>query len=581
MSEKTNDNALENITRKAKATSEDLFTRTTKTFKRMDKPAKILVLVLFIAVAAEIPLFLGIGGAFNQSPVLSGATPAAFITVNEGEETVFGVSTSDPEGGVLLYQWTLNGVSVGDNRPSFTFTPDYMMGGLVYALDLAVFDGKNRVDQVWTINITNAPIRLCDTNLVEIEHLFVVGDKIFFFDEYDDPDNLVQLWCSDGSPEGTRVVKNLYDNGPISRSDIATTEDALYFVYSNGKTDEEIWKTDGTSIGMIQYSNFSMINPNIANLYAWRDWIFFAANNDSINYGTELWKTDGTTTVLVKDIFTGSGESWPSDFIAAGDRLFFIADNGTERTLWCTDSTPGGTLPVKNLTIDNGVEGMCILGNSLLAFASDGNTGEELWKIDSSGSNTVLVKDICPGAPGCDPNYPRVNGNVLYFSADNGTTGNELWKSDGTTAGTVLVKDLYAGSDDSDIESISPFGSIILFEGSDADHGSELWRSDGTTAGTYFVKDIYPGSGSNSSYPYVDSTYSYGIAAGRAIFPAEDGICGRELWSTDGTEIGTRLVMDFFEGDSGDSSDPEYFRTIGNAAFFIANDGTGEGLYVF
>ncbi len=577
MSEKTNENALANITRKVKATSKDMFTRAVHTFKRMDKPARILVLVLFIAVAAEIPIFLSIGSTISRPPVLSGATPAASLTMEEGESVVFNVAATDPDGDALSYQWTLNGVPVGGNQASFTFSPDFTMGGIPYIVKLAVSDGKNRVDQAWAVNVTNILTRLCDVSFGDIEELYVVGDKVFFFHEYYSSDELVQLWCSDGSTEGTRLVMDLADHGP-DVEEVYAADDAFYFTFWDDQHTSEIWKTDGTSVGTAPFTDFSMPNPQIYYMYAWGDWIYFNANNDTTNYGAELWKSDGTTTVLVKDIYPGGGDSYPYNFYAAGNRLFFTANNGSGATLWCTDGTEIGTKPVKNLVVNDEFS-MCTMGTSLFAFATNGTTGYELWKIDSTGTDAVLVKDICNGPTGCNPDYMTAKGNMIYFSADNGINGIELWKSDGTMAGTVMVKDINADATSTDIESISFFGNIILFEGSDADHGSELWRSDGTAAGTYRVKDIYPGSGSNSSYPYIEEGYSYGIGAGRVIFPAADGVHGTELWSSDGTEAGTRLEMDIYKDIK--DSDPDYFRTIGNAAFFFANNGKGDGLYVY
>ena len=60
--------------------------------------------------------------------------------------------------------------------------------------------------------------------------------------------------------------------------------------------------------------------------------------------------------------------------------------------------------------------------------------------------------------------------------------------------------------------------------------------TDGTAAGTTLVADINPGSG---------SSYAYGFTAlgnGTALFSANDGTHGYELWVTDGTAAGTTLV---------------------------------------
>ena len=109
--------------------------------------------------------------------------------------------------------------------------------------------------------------------------------------------------------------------------------------------------------------------------------------------------------------------------------------------------------------------------------------------------------------------------------------------------------------------------------------GQELWVSDGTDAGTRMVKDINPGMG--NSMPM-------GITAvgGRLYFSADDGVHGSELWTSDGTEAGTWMLRDINPavpqpGELGwpIGSHPEGFTALGDTVYFSAGGPDGIELW--
>ncbi len=57
---------------------------------------------------------------------------------------------------------------------------------------------------------------------------------------------------------------------------------------------------------------------------------------------------------------------------------------------------------------------------------------------------------------------------------------------------------------------------------------------------------------------------------GTALFSADDGIHGRELWRTDGTAAGTTLLADLLPGPAG--SAPEALEVIDGIVYFVAYD---------
>ena len=106
-------------------------------------------------------------------------------------------------------------------------------------------------------------------------------------------------------------------------------------------------------------------------------------------------------------------------------------------------------------------------------------------------------------------------------------------------------------------------GQDIYFRASAGFSGSELWKSDGTEAGTMMVKDIYNGySGSSPN--------SLTTVGNTLYFTAEDGTNGYELWKSDGTEAGTMMVKDISRGYS--SSYPSQLTVVGNTLYFMVSD---------
>ena len=70
------------------------------------------------------------------------------------------------------------------------------------------------------------------------------------------------------------------------------------------------------------------------------------------------------------------------------------------------------------------------------------------------------------------------------------------------------------------------------------------------------MRDVRPGAASSDAFGFAP------FGDGRALFAANDGVRGREVWITDGTEAGTRLVEDIRPGSEG--SAPGQFVLLEN-----------------
>lgn len=452
-----------------------------------------------------------------------------------------------------------------------------------------------------------------------------------------------ELWTSDGTLEGTQIVKDINPGSASSNpSNLHAQGDTLYFTADDGTNGVELWKSDGTGAGTELIADILTGGGSSAprNLTQLGDVFLFNAD-DGIN-GRELWRSDGTNegTFLVANINVDSS-STPELLTTVGTLVYFSAADSNGRELWKSDGTSEGTVLVRDILPGSGnsfPEQLIAFGSQLLFTASHlvgfAGTGRELWKSDGTESGTTLVADIRAGSLSSNPSDLTVVGNAVYFSADDGSRGRELWISDGTEAGTEIISDIVPGSGSSGIASLIVYGEKIFFEATTEEHGSEFWTSDGTEAGTTLVKDINTSTlssspstfvGNNGVYFFTATTPALGreiwrtegtaattqllhdisptvgssnpsnltFAGSTLFFSASNNIgfagVGTELWMSDGTEQGTRLVKDIYPGQS--SSSPQHLAALGESLLFSAqeanggrelwrSDGTEQGTYL-
>lgn len=200
-------------------------------------------------------------------------------------------------------------------------------------------------------------VKIADVGWDVGQELVVMGDRLFF------TQGDKELWTSDGTTAGTVMVTDV----DLDLDDhlwwlkyshnLTVVGDRLFFVADDGVHGSELWTSDGTAEGTLMVKD---IYPDSLEwprdeppkyLAAMGDRLFFAAD-DGV-HGHELWTSDGTAegTVMVKDIHPdGSDSSSPKGLTAVGNRLFFTADDGVHGDeLWVSDGTEQGTAMVKDI----------------------------------------------------------------------------------------------------------------------------------------------------------------------------------------------------------------------------------------
>ncbi len=409
----------------------------------------------------------------------------------------------------------------------------------------------------------------------------------------------IELYATDGTVAGTNLVKDL-NPGPTSSfpSDFVIHQGKLYFTCETPAYGRELWATDGTDAGTALVKDiipgaYGSNNGGQYALYSDGTMLFFAAYD--FTAGLELWKSDGTDagTVLIKDLNPGFNESTPRSFTKCGNVTIFSAwDNTNGRELWRTNGTAAGTYLLKDITPGfNGyidyLQGYSFSGKVYFT-AMNPTSGSELWVTDGTTAGTIMMKDINPGGSGSFPQLFRAYtiGNKFMFPANDGVHGTELWQCNGTLSGTKMVKDLAPG-----IESSSPnilptvnynldsgpkqplFNNKFFFTAYSAATGSELWVTDGTSTGTKMVRDINPGAGDGASFSNVVYTTN------AVYFIGNDGINGNELWKTTGSLASTKMVANINPGAA--SSYPTLGLVINNRLLFSAENGIAPGAELY
>ncbi|MEZ5962474.1 MAG: hypothetical protein R3F56_01385 [Planctomycetota bacterium] len=385
-----------------------------------------------------------------------------------------------------------------------------------------------------------------------------------------------ELWVSDGTAAGTRRLFAFGQSiwilaGEASGSLLLMTTDAL-------------WRTDGTATGTVRIDAFHGVLGLTRRAAAFgSSWVF--------NSGLEVWRSDGTASGTQR---LGRSAHILMQPVAVGNAAYYGSDGGIYRA----DATSSRlVVPTAAAVAD-----FAALPGRVV-FIEDGL----LSAFDVANPQPVRLTSVTPS-------LLTPAGNSLYFVGNDAIHGAELWLSDGTAAGTRLAYDAVPGPQSARHDLLLPFGSdllhafttpsgtsilarvsdvappfvlhvfgarvqagaasggLALFGADDGIAGEELWLTTGGLSTSLFA-DLAPGIVSESSWPN-----GFTAAAGSAFFAAYEDVHGRELWWTDGTAAGTRLVTDLSPGRA--SSDPRIYGWHAGLVYFSALAPTGPAMYV-
>ena len=310
-----------------------------------------------------------------------------------------------------------------------------------------------------------------------------LGDAVFFSGST--PATGSELWKTDGTAAGTALITDLRPgNASSAPGQLTATKDTLFFTaYTDAVGgDQELWKSDGSQAGTVRVRD---IQPGLASsspdhLTPLERRLFFAADDGAS--GREPWVSDGTEagTFRLRDIAPGPDSSIVSStyerFAVVGSTFFFPAADGAGEELWATDGTPAGTRRVRDVRpgpLGSEPRWLTAAGDRLFFAADDGVQGRELWVSDGTEAGTLLAADLLPGSASGLPRDLAAVGSTVIFSATDGVHGVEPWAGDGTW--TRRLADIAPGALPSSPAGFFPLGPLVYFAATDAVTGFELW----------------------------------------------------------------------------------------------------------
>lgn len=263
---------------------------------------------------------------------------------------------------------------------------------------------------------------------------------------------------------------------------------------------------------------------------------------------TSLWVTDGTA-VGTHAILDGL-QSIRNVTVAAsfGEHalLFERSPSGQSRELWITDGTEGGASRLLNLGpppfVGHGSStSFHALGDQMLVFDPTGVS----VVTDGTIAGSVKLEGLPAALTTGFVKWFGDAGGYLYFGVLSNSFAVEFWRTDGTVAGTQLIRVINdhlvikEGQPATGFSDGVTAGGLVYFVARDLRGRADLWVSDGSSSGTRILKsNLTSRNGSDGT----DDLALYS-EFGRLFFVATDETHGRRLWTSDGTDLGTELLV--------------------------------------
>ena len=411
----------------------------------------------------------------------------------------------------------------------------------------------------------------------------------FYFNGYT-PENGTEPWVSDGTPENTILLKDTKP-GPDSPWQVhyhIANNGILYFSsYPNSESDisyTELWKTDGTPPGTVQYYSLTQESPYshwFSRFLIYNGEVHFVDNyEDEISF----WRTDGTTEGTNNFIsYSTSNASVAFWKVVKNNILFYLNAGGTPHTFDRTDGTKSGTATFATFgsgAYDQGprtvtkVSDLVFYGDHAEPASTDISMNNWFQLFQADGFTATPVRDFHGGSYIGTDNIVDFNGKVLFTTLNDHTQSTDFTKrlwiynpADSAEPGAHFT--LVNADTDEDIQTINDGDVITKSESSSINirynpvdtPGSVKFSLNGARVRTenalpYSLAgdvngDYAPWQGANpGSYELTATPYSESGGNGAAGTPHTVNFTIEEIPSGSCTASGT-ILREFWDGVPG------------------------------
>ncbi len=429
------------------------------------------------------------------------------------------------------------------------------VGKTMFFMDTSEYSGGSRM--LWAVqdNVGSVLVRGLEESTPffgsEPRDFTAFGDRVYFSAKNI---NGRELWSTDGTEEGTRMLADIA-SGTASSSphNLTVFDDQLYF-WTEGDEDG-LWRTDGAKVSQVEETK----GMRSTDMVAYRDQLYFVGSD--AEEMTALWRVEpaeppkrlltftsgsGTTHKFNDELFVLNSDGlWHTNgtlegggLLTRGDvspRLFqelngwvyFLKDLAaddpgyvSQSTLWRTNGTIEQTervdLSSTQSSLVNTWRGQEAL-NGWLYFVTTNDNLVEFWRTDGATAELVPGLETSKLEDAVDGNLLGVLDGWLYLSVQNQNEQTKLWRVNGSIAEQLDLpantRWFFAGT---------LFANQLYLSGRLVGAGIELWRLSGRKA--EFI-NLNPSGSSNPS--------DFAVVGQRLFFSATDRVHGEEVWFVD------------------------------------------------